>query len=116
MLKRRHERDVSNDPDKNGKKFTRYIKSKTNCRSTIGLLKDSDGQFVTEDSHMANMLNKFFARVFTHEDTSHIPEIEKQCKTPMKEVNITKEKIRKKIQELGQNSAPGPDVITPKLL
>ncbi len=60
MLKRRHERDVSNDRDKNGKKFTRYIKSKTNCRSTIRQLKHSDGKFLTEDNHMADMLNKFF--------------------------------------------------------
>jgi hypothetical protein len=74
---RRQERDLANDPDKNGKKFTKYIKSKSNCRSTIGPLKNINGQLVTEDNDMANMLNMFFTSVFTREDTSNIPAIEK---------------------------------------
>jgi hypothetical protein len=114
--KRRQERDLANDHDKNGKKFTKYIKSKSNCRSTIRPLKDINGQLVTEHNDMANMLNRFFTSVFTHEDTINIPAIEKQCNRPMEEVTITKEKIRKKTAELRQDSAPGPDGITPKLL
>jgi hypothetical protein len=41
--KRKQERDLFKNDDRNGKKFTQYIKSKTKTRSEIGPLKKSDG-------------------------------------------------------------------------
>jgi hypothetical protein len=41
--KRKQERDLVKNDDRNGKKFTQYIKSKTKTRSGIGPLKKSDG-------------------------------------------------------------------------
>ena len=72
--KRRLEREVARTCDDNGKKFSRYIKSKTKSKDSVGPLKLGDGKLVVEEAQMAEVLNKFFASVFTQENILNIPE------------------------------------------
>jgi hypothetical protein len=51
----------------NKRKFFAYIKLKTKSRAGIGPLKDGAGQTVQDSGEMANLLNKFFSSVFSHE-------------------------------------------------
>jgi hypothetical protein len=63
--KRRLERELTMKDDRNGKKFTNYIKSKTKVKTGIGLLKGEDGNPTANDNEMAEILNKAFTSVFT---------------------------------------------------
>ena len=65
---------------------------------------------------MAEMLNKFFATVFTKEDISNIPVRESETEIRLEIVKFTTSKIREKIRGLKNNSAPGPNGISVKLL
>ena len=47
--------------------FYSYLRSKIKNKSSIGPLKDGD-KVVSDDIGMANVLNKFFATVFTIEN------------------------------------------------
>jgi DNA topoisomerase VI subunit B len=69
--KRKLEKDLGED--KNNRKFARYIKSKTKSRTTVGPLIDKDRKLVTGEKEMAEVLNKFFASVFTQESTQNVP-------------------------------------------
>jgi hypothetical protein len=108
--KRRCERELLREKDKN-RKFTKYIKSKTKARTTIGLLMGKDGQLEAEDKQMTNILNDFLVSVFTQEGLDFIPELIQEEAIEMRLPLITKVKIRKKIQELSVDSAPRPDGI-----
>jgi hypothetical protein len=71
--KRKKERELVNGEDRNGKKFTNYIKSKTKARTGIGPLKKADGTLTTDGREMADILNGFFSSVFTKEDLTNLP-------------------------------------------
>ena len=47
------------------KQFYSYVKTKTKSRVGVGPLKDEAGSTVSGDREMADLLNKFFASVFT---------------------------------------------------
>jgi hypothetical protein len=62
--------------DKNNRKFTQYVKSKTKSRTTVGPLVTKDKKILSEPKDMARELNNFFGSVFTQEDLTVIPEAE----------------------------------------
>ena len=67
---------------------------------------------------MAELLNDFFCSVFTREDCSNIPQAEQLFtgEVPLETVEITEEKVRKKLEKLKPSSAPGPDKLWPRVL
>jgi hypothetical protein len=71
IAKRRMERDLASNPDKNNRKFAKYVRSKTKSKTTIGPFKTVDGRLLTQDTEMADKLNQFFASVFTRENSDH---------------------------------------------
>ncbi len=72
--KRKMEKRIATDKDdQNGRKFSRYIRSKTKNMTGISPLKNSKGTLITENSEMAEELNKFFTSVFTKDSSYHIP-------------------------------------------
>jgi hypothetical protein len=73
------------------------VKGKTKSRSTVGLLKDSQNVMVAGDEAIANILNDYFASVFTEEGDGQIPEEEgTKQNTKLGSVEITEKKIIKK--------------------
>jgi hypothetical protein len=74
--KRKLEKELVTGPDKNNRKFTKYVKSKTKSRTTVGPLITKDKKVLTEEKDMAEELNSFFSSVFTKEDLSQIPDPE----------------------------------------
>jgi hypothetical protein len=115
--KRKMERDLANNSDKNNRKFARFIKSKTKSRNTIGPLKTEDGKLLTQSVEMAEELNRFFSSVFTKEapDNISVPRRE-EMKTDMRSVKVTPAHVRDQIKNLRADSAPGPDGISPRVL
>ena len=115
--KRDFERKLAKSAKSNPKQFYSYIKSKTANRESVGPLKDGAG-VTTESGRIAELLNNFFSSVFTTEDLNNKPEPETlyHGDTPMHNVEITAEKVQKKLEGMRATAAPGPDRIAPRLL
>ena len=114
--KRGMEKKLANSKDGNSRKFANYIKSKTKTRTSLGPLKDENGNLITEGREMADKFNKFFSDVFTEEDIEHVPTKENETNEILENVRITEGAIKEKIKNLKENSAAGPDGIGSKLL
>ena len=98
--KRGLEREIAATRDKNNKKFTSYIKSKTKSRTSVGPLKNTNGETLTEDKDMADHLNRFFTSVFTRNTGETVPEIENETDKTLENIDITRKKTRKIIKDL----------------
>jgi glucan phosphorylase len=61
--KRRLEKEIAYSPDKNKKKFTNYVKSKTKSRPNIGPIELDGKQLAVDDIDIAEALNKYFVSV-----------------------------------------------------
>jgi hypothetical protein len=114
--KRKLERELARGEDKNNRKFATYIKSKTKAKTTIGPLKDNNGKITHDNQEMANILNSFFATVFTRENRNNVPEKRRETDKNLSDIVITVDLIKKKIDCLRKDSAPGPDNIHPQLM
>ena len=117
--KKRYEKKLSEggNDGKSKRKFFAYIKKKTKTRSTIGPLKNAAGEKVDKDKDMAEVLNEFFASTFTREQADMVPEpVEKNFTSELKNIRFTPYQVKRKIRDLKQFSAPGPDGIGPQLL
>ena len=114
--KRGMEKKMANYRDNNSRRFANYIKSKTKSKTSIGPLKNSSGELITEELGMAEELNKFFASVFTTEDVDNVPDKPLETEGSIGEIIITEKLVKDKIKNLKENSAPGPDGISPRLL
>ena len=80
---------------------------------------DDDGneKNTTNDQEKAEVLADFFSSVFTEEDTRKMPHMtQRNFKEWLTNINISKEKIKKKLLELNISKAPGPDGLHPRLL
>jgi len=114
--KRKFEKNIAFEDAKNKKPFFNYVRKKTKARSGIGPLKEG-GRVVSDDTEMADVLNEFFSSVFTREDTSQVPEPEPmQTHSKMSNIWITTQDVKKRIEKLKNQSSPGLDGITPRLL
>ena len=71
----------------------------------------------TNNQEKADVLADFFSSVFTEEDTRKMPQMTRRnFKEWLTNINISKEKIKKKLLELKISKAPGPDGLHPRLL
>ena len=52
---------------KDSKSFFKYVRSKSGARDKIGPLKDNEWNLLTSNEDMNELLNSFFASVFTQE-------------------------------------------------
>lgn len=114
--KRNMERRLANSEDKGGTKFSRYIKSKSKTKTTIGPLKNSDGNLSNSLGDMTEILNTYFASVFQEEDLTSVPEKERETEVTLSLIEISVQKVRDKINKIKYHSAAGPDGITSMFL
>eukprot|EP00057_Strongylocentrotus_purpuratus_P009185 XP_011663659.1 PREDICTED: RNA-directed DNA polymerase from mobile element jockey-like [Strongylocentrotus purpuratus] len=111
------ERRLAQEIKENPKGFWNYVRSKTKVKSGISDLIKEDGSKTTSDEEKAEVLNEFFASVFTREDVTTIPEPEvKFDGDPLEEVVITTEEVLKKLKKLNPSKSPGPDGLHPRVL
>jgi hypothetical protein len=115
--KRNFEKKLEKEKNGNSRPFYAYLKGRTKSRPTIGPLKGGRGETVLEEVKMADILNEFFASVFTDEGKGLVPEKGTiDFALDLSDVKITVEKIKEKIRKLRPSSAPGPDKIGSGLL
>jgi len=92
----------------NYKKFWRYVK--TICKDTPGiapLKKQNSLAYHSKDQ--AKILNKQFQSVFTKENVSNIPELAEFPITPLLNVPISVDGVKKLLSTLDSSKSCGPD-------
>ena len=115
--KHKFEQRLAKNAKKDPKAFYSYLRSKKSNRESVGPLRAANGELETDYQKQANILNTYFASVFTKEDMNNLPSLEVPSDTPqMEQVLITRQTVLEKIKELKKESAPGPDGIRPRIL
>ena len=115
--KRQFEKRLAKEIKNSPKGFWNYVRSKTKVKSGISDLIKDDGEKTQTDEEKADVLNNFFASVFTQEDISHIPDPEPRFDgEPLKDVKFDKEEVLKKLKNLNPSKSPGPDGLHPRVL
>ncbi len=101
----------------NPKLFWKYVHSKTKTRHPISDLQKEDGTLTANDHEKAEVLNQFFTSVFTKEDLSNIPDVEKHhVVKDLDGMHITEEEVQKRLSKLKTSKSPGPDGLHPLIL
>ena len=77
---------------------------------------EDNGSTMTADKDIAEALSALFASTFTQEDLNSIPRIDEPDLTKLFEIDIDKDSVLKKLQNLKETKAPGPDCLYPRLL
>ena len=114
--KKNFEHKLSSECKLNPKAFWKYVKSKTITRDTIGNL-TYNGVTADTDISKANLLNSFFAQVFTREDMTTLPVIEEtQGIYFTNAIQVTTNAVLNKLNLLNANKSAGPDGLHPRVL
>ena len=106
--------NVSENGDKNKKRFFSFVKSKKSDITGATPLDDGDTTY-TKDEDIAELLNKQFSSVFSTDD-GKTPKIKGEEAPPINELRFTKNGIVKLLKELDPEKASGPDGISARLL
>lgn len=115
--KKNFEKKLASEVKTNPKSFWQYVQSKTKSKTSLGELKRPDGTTVEDDQDKAEVLNNFFASVFTNEDMSSIPTFpDKNFKSVLHDFEITSEMVLERLLKLDKTKSPGPDGIHNRVL
>ena len=101
----------------NPKHFWRYVKSKLKVRHGVPNLEREDGTLTETDFDKAEVLNSFFKKVYTLEDDSELPNVERRRMLhPSQEVTFTGDDIEGLLSKLNIAKSAGPDGLHPRIL
>ena len=75
LAERNFEKSIATNIKKDVKSFYTYVKSKTRVKESVGPLKDDNDSLVCTERDVGNLLNSFFAYVFTNETTDSLASI-----------------------------------------
>ena len=106
--------NVSENGDKNKKRFFSFIKSKKSDITGATPLNDGNKTY-TKDEDIAELLNKQFTSAFSTDD-GKTPEIKGEKVLPINKLTFTKNGIVKLLKELDPEKASGPDGVSARLL
>ena len=116
-LCREFERDLARNIKTNPKAFQRYGNSKLKNKPRLRDLKNIEGAVVQGDKEKMDLLNEYFASVYTQENIENLPSFEsKYDGPPFSKPYITVDTVRKQLLKLNVNKANGPDGLHPPVL
>jgi hypothetical protein len=103
---------------KDVKSFYAYVSSMSKTRVKVGPLVDGNGRTSSSASEMTEQLNDYFSSVFTEENCFDMPTVEERFCPTGKLLNVTIDEtaVRKKLDKLRADKAPGADNMYPRLL
>ena len=116
--KKNLEMHIASKIKSNPKEFYSYVRQKKVITSNIGPLRLDNGEHVSNEKDVAEILNEYFASVFTVEDTNGIVEASPAAAntTQLSNCEFTEENIIKSLENIKVNKTPGPDRIAPRIL
>ena len=116
--KRDFEEKLANSIVEDPKSFYSYVRSKSKVKEGVSLLKNNEGEIISDAKEMASLLNETFSSVFTKEGL--LSELKREevefSGLNMCDVHLTVEMVQEKLKMLKPNKAPGIDEITSRLL
>jgi len=114
-LKRNYEIDLANNIKDNPKAFWKYVNSKLKTKLPVDTLRTSDNREATSNQDKANVLNEYFASVFTQEDLSNVPVFPELFEgPPLTDIRVSEEDVYDKLVNLDISKSPGPDFWHPR--
>jgi hypothetical protein len=118
--KRSFEERLAKNIKEDSKTFFAYVNSKKRSNNMIGPLKNSQGEVLKNNKETADLLNSYFASVFTREDCIHIPEPVEMFKGSQSEslssMTIEEQVVLEKLTKINVGKSHGPDELHGKLL
>ncbi|CAM4497290.1 unnamed protein product [Caretta caretta] len=90
--------------------------NKKKARESVGPLLNEGGNLVTEDVEKANVLNAFFASVFTNKDSSQTAALGITTWGVDGQPSVKKEVVRDYLEKLDMYKSMGPDELHPRVL
>ena len=100
---------MAKEGKENPKMFYSYINDGKKGQNKIGPLQNRNGKLVTETGQKTEVLNEYFASVFSDTAAGDPPDKESLTNEELKDIEFDEEKIIEKIDELKDFSSPGPD-------
>ena len=99
------------------KRFWNYIKSLRKDSTGVSSLKDNGRQFNSpKDTCKADILNRQYQFVFTHEDPDiPVPDPDGDPYPDTDHITVTEEGVRKLLQKSNPRKASGPDMVPARL-
>ena len=117
ISKKLHKLHIASNCKVNPKESFRYVREKKTLKSTIGPLLSAEGEIVTDERETADILNDYFASVFTvEEDREEATPYQMTVAAQLILVDITEEDVMRVIDKLKICKSPGPDKIYPRIL
>ncbi|CAM4643115.1 unnamed protein product [Caretta caretta] len=110
------ELQLARDVKSNKKGFFRYVGNKKKAKESGGPLMNEGGNLVTEDVEKANVLNAFFASVFTNKVSSQTAALGITTWGIDGQPSVEKEVVRDYLEKLDVHKSMGPDELHPRVL
>ena len=114
------EKKMAMNIKKDPKTFYAYVRNKQKTRATVGPLKNEEGEVIHSNKEAVELLNSYFASVFTKEDMENLPNpkrfYEGREVEELTSIIIKEEVVLRKLSSLKDNKPPGPDSLYPKIL
>ncbi|GAB0183519.1 mitochondrial enolase superfamily member 1 [Grus japonensis] len=113
------ELNLARDVKGNKKSFYRYISDKRKTRENVGPLRNEMGDLVTQDMEKGEVLNDFFASVFTSKCPSHtVQTTEGKGRDWENEEppTVAEDQVHDQLRNLKVHKSMGPDEMHPRVL
>ncbi|GAB0178198.1 mitochondrial enolase superfamily member 1 [Grus japonensis] len=108
---------LARDIKDNKKSFYRYVSEKRKTRENVGPLWNEMGDLVTQDMEKAEVLNDFFASVFTGKCLSHTAQVTEGRDWENAEPRtVGEDQVREYLRNLKVHKSMGPDELHPQVL
>ncbi|NXI08561.1 RTBS polymerase, partial [Irena cyanogastra] len=113
------ELNLAREVKDNRKGFFKYIAGKANTRGNVGPLMNEVGALETEDKKKAELLNAFFASVYTAggcPEEPRTPEAPEEVRIEEESVLVDEGWVRDQLSNLDVHKSMGPDGMHPRVL
>ncbi|CAM4659528.1 unnamed protein product [Caretta caretta] len=110
------ELQLARDVKSNKKGFFRYVGNKKKAKESVGPLLNEGGNLVTEDVEKANVLNAFFASVFTNKVSSQTTALGSTAWGGGGQPSVKEEVVRDYLEKLNVHKSMEPDALHPRVL
>ena len=114
--KREYEKKLAKEIRHNKRAFFRYVNSKLTVRPEISQMQNELGDLVDNDKDICSILGKYFNSVYIPQSNDEMPDMEILCDKQIREMEITREDIKTRLEKINVNKSCGPDGIHPLIL